>query len=60
MTGDPTYRSPAAFRAALTAKLKQVTRTSRWELPQLQRQIAYDRLLVRLYLRDDEWITRAR
>ena len=56
MTTDPTYRSPTAFRAALTAKLKQLARTSRWQLPQLQRQIAYDRLLVRLYLHDDEWI----
>ena len=56
MTGDPTYRSPTAFRTALTAKLKQLARTSRWQLPQLQRQIAYDRLLVRLYLHDDEWI----
>ena len=25
-------------------------------MPQLQRQIAYDRLLERLYLADDQWI----
>jgi Nucleotidyl transferase AbiEii toxin, Type IV TA system len=28
---------------------------SRWPLPQLQRQFAYDRLLERLYLADDQW-----
>jgi len=48
----PEYASPAAFRTALTAKLKNLAATSRWHLPQLQRQVAYDRLLVRLYLQD--------
>lgn len=52
------YASPAAFRAALTAKLKTLAATSRWQLPQLQRQIAYDRLLVRLYLLDRGWIVK--
>jgi hypothetical protein len=33
------YASPAAFRAALTARLKKLATTSRWQLPQLQRQI---------------------
>jgi hypothetical protein len=32
-----------------------MAKTSRWTLPQLQRQITYDRLLERLYL-DDGWI----
>ena len=52
------YASPAAFRSALTAKLKTLAATSRWQLPQLQRQIAYDRLLVRLYLLDQGWIVK--
>lgn len=56
MTTNPTYASPTALRTALTAKLRQLAKTSRWQLPQLQRQLAYDRLLVRLYLHDDEWI----
>lgn len=30
--------------------------TKTWPLPDLQRQFAYDRLLVRLYLLDDGWI----
>lgn len=58
MTSDRWYGSPLAFRRALTDKLKDRARTSRWELPQLQRQIAYDRLLERLYLLDEEWIVK--
>jgi len=50
------YASPAAFRRALTDKLKERAKTSRWSLPQLQRQMAYDRLLERLYLVDDGWV----
>ncbi|HEU5143486.1 MAG TPA: hypothetical protein VFU04_10070 [Solirubrobacterales bacterium] len=47
------YASPAAFRRALTGKLKGVAKDSKWTLPQLQRQIAYDRLLERLYAVDE-------
>lgn len=42
------YMSPAAFRRALTDRLRDVEKKSRWKLPQLQRQFAYDRLLQRL------------
>lgn len=58
MTGERSYRSPAAFRRALTDKLKEKAGTSRWTLPQLQRQIAYDRLLERLYLVDEGWVVK--
>jgi len=37
------YASPAAFRRALTDKLKAKAETSRWSLPQFQRHMAYDR-----------------
>lgn len=50
------YASPKDFRRALTDKLRHLAKDSRWELPQLQRQIAYDRLLVRLYMTDEGWI----
>lgn len=53
-----TYSSPMAFRRALTDKLKALAETSRWNLPQLQRQMAYDRLLERLYLVDDGWVVK--
>ncbi len=53
---ERSYGSPAAFRRALTDKLKAQAESSRWTLPQLQRQIAYDRLLERLYLIDSGWI----
>ena len=52
------YATPAAFRRALTDRLKALASGSRWPLPQLQRQIAYDRLLERLYLADDQWIVK--
>ena len=52
------YGSPAAFRQALTDKLKAKAETSRWTLAQLQRQMAYDRLLERLYLVDEGWVVK--
>lgn len=58
MAGGRSYGSPAAFRRALTDKLREMAKTGRWSLPQLQRQIAYDRLLERLYLVDDGWIVK--
>jgi len=52
------YATPAAFRRALTDRLKEAAKDSRWTLQQLQRQVAYDRLLDRLYLVDDGWIVK--
>lgn len=52
------YGSPAAFRRALTDKLRANAETSRWTLSQLQRQMAYDRLLERLYLVDEGWVVK--
>jgi hypothetical protein len=52
------YATPAAFRAALTEKLRSLAKESRWELTYLQRMFAYDRLLERLYLMDDGWIVK--
>lgn len=56
MARESGYASPKAFRRALTDKLKGLAAKSRWELPQLQRQIAYDRLLERLYTIDESWV----
>ncbi len=58
MSDSRSYGSPAAFRRALTDKLKVKSETSKWTLPQLQRQMAYDRLLERLYLVDDGWVVK--
>jgi hypothetical protein len=58
MADDRTYTSPAAFRRALTDRLKAAANTSKWSLPELQRQFAYDRLLERLYLTDRRWIVK--
>ena len=58
MTRSDSYSSPQAFRQALTAKLRKLAKAGPWTLPQLQRQIAYDRLLERLYLVDDGWVVK--
>jgi hypothetical protein len=58
VTGSHSYGNPASFRQALTDKLRGLAVTSCWALPQLQRQLAYDRLLERLYLADDSWIVK--
>jgi hypothetical protein len=59
VTADPRppYATPAAFRRALTDRLRMIAVPhGLWPLPDLQRQFAYDRLLTRLYLLDDAWI----
>ncbi len=58
MSRSPAYQSPVAFRRALTERLKQTAKSSRWSVPQLQRHFAYDRLLERLYLTDHGWIVK--
>jgi Nucleotidyl transferase AbiEii toxin, Type IV TA system len=52
------YATPGAFRTALTDKLRALSERTQWTLPQLRRQLAYDRLLERLYLMDDGWIVK--
>lgn len=53
------YKAPAAFRRALTDRLRSQARPNGpWPLPELQRQFAYDRLLARLYLVDNDWIVK--
>ena len=56
MTAEERYATPAAFRRALTERLRQASKEGPWTLQQLQRHVAYDRLLERLYLVDDGWI----
>jgi len=58
VTEPRAYDRPASFRRALTDRLKTLAESSRWDLPQLQRQMAYDRLFERLYLVDDDWIVK--
>ena len=58
MSASRSYPSPQAFRRGLTDRLKQLAKAGPWTLPQLQRQIAYDRLLERPYLVDDGWVVK--
>lgn len=53
------YASPGAFRTALGAKLKALAESSPRTVTQLRRQMAYDRLLERLYALDDCWVVKA-
>jgi hypothetical protein len=56
MTADGLYGSPTAFRRGLTDRLRAAAQDGQWNLQHLQRRIAYDRLLERLYLADDRWV----
>src|ERR1700722_12372122 len=58
MTESRTYGTPAAFRTALTARLRSLAEAGPWSLQHLQRQVAYDRILDRLYMIDDQWIVK--
>ena len=58
MSARDRYATPAAFRRALVDRLKDVAKQSKWTVQQLQRQVAYDRLLERLYIVDDGWIVK--
>ena len=58
MTAGGMYASPTAFRRGLTDRLRAAAESAVWGLPQLQRRIAYDRLLERLYRADDSWVLR--
>jgi hypothetical protein len=51
-------RDAGRIRRALTGRIKKMAGETPWTLPQLQRQVAYDRLLERLYLVDDGWIVK--
>jgi hypothetical protein len=55
---EPRYTTPGALRRALTDRLRTLASDSPWTVPQLQRQIAYDRLLERLYRADDAWVVK--
>jgi hypothetical protein len=58
VTAAERYATPIAFRRALTDRLKSLAGTSRWTLPQLQRHVAYDGLLERLYQFDQGWVVK--
>ncbi len=56
---EPTrYDSPAAFRRALTDRLKARASESDWPLAALQRHFAYERLLARCYALDNDWVVK--
>jgi hypothetical protein len=57
-SGPLPYGSPAAFRAALTDRLKALASTSPFGISELQRQFAYDRLLTRIFTApdSDRWV----
>jgi hypothetical protein len=58
VTAADRYATPTAFRRALTDRLKSLAATSRWTMPQLQRHVAYDRFLERLYQFDRDWVVK--
>ncbi|MDA8118067.1 MAG: nucleotidyl transferase AbiEii/AbiGii toxin family protein [Actinomycetota bacterium] len=58
MSATDKYKSPEAFRRALSDRLRVAARQSPWRLAELQRQVGYDRLLARLYSIDGGWVVK--
>jgi hypothetical protein len=51
------YKSAVAFRIALEARLKSLSRSERIDLQRMRRQVSFDRLLARLFsARDEPWL----
>jgi hypothetical protein len=54
MTDKPkTYATAMAFRRALEDRLKQIAKAEKFEFQRLMREVAFDRLLARLFARED-------
>ena len=47
------YASPTAFRTALEERLKRLAQKEGFDLQRLRRQVAFDRLLCRLFANPD-------
>jgi predicted nucleotidyltransferase component of viral defense system len=47
------YQTPQAFRAALDTRLRNIAQSRGTDLQRLQRSVAFERLLARLFARDD-------
>jgi hypothetical protein len=57
MTEKAKYDTGAALRAALEARLKEIAKAEGVELQRLRRQVAFDRLLARLFPGSDtQWV----
>ncbi len=57
MTDKGKYATGAALRAALEERLKQIAKTENIELQRLRRQVAFDRLLARLFHKSEtHWV----
>jgi hypothetical protein len=57
MTDKGKYATGAALRAALEERLKQIAKTENIELQRLRRQVAFDRLLARLFQSaETQWV----
>ena len=53
------YDTPQAFRAALEARLRDIAHQEGTDLQRLQRRVAFERLLARLFVGDDPpWLLR--
>ncbi len=57
MTGPRTYATASAFRIALETRLKAIAKEKGTDLQRLRRQVAFDRLLARLFQhRETPWV----
>jgi hypothetical protein len=52
MAGPKIYATASAFRTALEERLKRIAHEEKVDVNRLRRQVAFDRLLARLFLPD--------
>ncbi len=58
MPGPNIYASAGAFRKALEDRLRRIAQVEKVDVNRLRRQVAFDRLLARLFLLDQpRWAT---
>lgn len=50
------YRTPAAFRQALDAKLRELAKVGNQDLSSLQRRAVFERFLARLFQGEERWM----
>ena len=57
MSKKKIYTSPKDFRTSLEERLKTIAKNEKVEIPRLRKQVAYDRLLVRLFsTKNSPWL----
>ena len=58
MPGPNAYATAGALRRALEDRVKRIAHEEKVDVNRLRRQVAFDRLLARLFLPDQAWVSK--